>query len=97
MAEAVFSHLVKEAGLEHLIEADSAGTGDWHIGQRPHEGTLAVLARNGIAEGSRARQINVGDLDAFDYLVVMDDSNLANVSILGTTRAHVTRLLDLVI
>jgi protein-tyrosine phosphatase len=96
MAEAVFSHLVQQAGLEHQIAVDSAGTGDWHLGQRPHQGTLGVLARNGIAEGSRARQIHAGDLDAFDYVVVMDDANLANVRNLGATRARVLRLLDLV-
>ncbi len=34
MAEAVFMHQVRAAGLENHIEADSAGTGDWHIGNR---------------------------------------------------------------
>lgn len=33
MAEAVFRHKVKEAGLEDKIFVDSAGTGHWHVGQ----------------------------------------------------------------
>lgn len=96
MAESVFLHLVREAGLESEIEVDSAGTGDWHIGNRPHNGTLQILKTNGIPEGSRARQIRLSDLDEFDYLVVMDNSNLANVQALGTGRAQVVRLLDFV-
>lgn len=96
MAESVFLHQVRAAGLESEIEVDSAGTGDWHIGNRPHQGTLEVLRVNGIPEGSRARQIRLADLDAFDYLVVMDNSNLTNVQKMGPGRATILRLLDLV-
>ena len=53
MAEAVFAHKVKAAGLEEVIEADSAGTGDWHIGQPPHRGTRALL--KGAADRIPAR------------------------------------------
>jgi protein-tyrosine phosphatase len=94
MAESVFSHLVQDAGLKNKIEADSAGTSDWHIGNRPHEGTLRILQTNNIAEGTRARQINLSDLTSFDYIVVMDNQNLENVQKLGESRAHVVRLLD---
>ena len=96
MAEAVFLHQVRAAGLSLQIEVDSAGTGDWHIGDRPHDGTLEILKINGIPEGSRARQIRVSDLDAFDYLIVMDDSNRENVAKLGQSSAQVHRLLDFV-
>ena len=97
MAESVFLHQVRAAGLENSIEVDSAGTGDWHLGNRPHEGTLEILKRNGIAEGSRARQIRASDLSEFDYIVVMDERNLRDVGFqIGTGRAHVQRLLDYV-
>ena len=96
MAEAVFLHQVRAAGLENHIEVDSAGTGDWHIGDRPHHGTLEILKTNGIPEGSRARQIQVEDLSGFDYLIVMDNSNRENVAKLGKTAASVHRLLDFV-
>lgn len=96
MAEAVFLQLVRDAGLESQIEVDSAGTGDWHVGDRPHEGTLRILKKNGIPEGSRARQIRLADLDSFDTIVVMDDKNLANVRALGTSSAQIVRLLDFV-
>ena len=96
MAEAVFLHQVRAAGLSLQIEVDSAGTGDWHIGDRPHEGTLAILKVNGVPEGSRARQIRASDLSEFDHVIVMDNSNRENVAKLGVDSQNVHRLLDFV-
>jgi len=79
MAEAVFAKMVREAGLEDQIAVDSAGTGDWHVGHHPHPGTLQILKRHDIPEGSRARQITVSDLEQSDYVIVMDESNRKNV------------------
>jgi protein-tyrosine phosphatase len=79
MAEAVMRQIVKEAGLETQIRIDSAGTGDWHIGNRPHQGTLSKLAEHGVdSEGIRARLLQKTDLEQFDYIVCMDDSNVKN-------------------
>lgn len=80
MAEAVMRHLIEEKGLVGTIEVDSAGTGDWHIGKPPHSGTMEMLRREGIrSDGLIARQLRGGDLETFDYVVCMDDSNVANV------------------
>ncbi|NWF79579.1 MAG: low molecular weight phosphotyrosine protein phosphatase [Chloroflexi bacterium] len=77
MAEAVFRQRVSEAGLAEHFVIDSAGTGGWHVGEPPHHGTLAILARHGIdANGQRARQITSADFERFDYIVAMDDENL---------------------
>jgi len=94
MAEAVFRQLVREEGLEHAIETDSAGTGHWHLGERPHRGTRVVLERRGIPYDGRARLITPRDLEEFDYIIVMDDSNLQDVLALGRGRARVARLMD---
>jgi protein-tyrosine phosphatase len=79
MAEAVFQHLVNEAGLSEKITVDSAGTGEWHVGERAHHGTLSVLHRHGIEYNGRARQIASSDFDRFDYILAMDASNLADL------------------
>lgn len=80
MAEAVFRDAVRRAGLEGEIGVDSAGTGDWHIGKPPHEGTRKLLNRLGISyEGMRARQFAAGDYDTFDYIVCMDSKNARDV------------------
>lgn len=89
MAEAVFRHKVRAAGLEEKIEADSAGTGHWHVGSPPHQGTRAMLARNGIEYAHQARLIVEADLGLFDYVLTMDDQNLLDVRALGAGRAVV--------
>src|SRR5690606_10512989 len=77
MAEAVFRHKVKQAGLDDWIAIDSAGTGDWHIGHPPHEGTRKLLDSKRIHwEGMKARQVKENDFHDFDYIIAMDQSNV---------------------
>src|SRR5690349_445326 len=94
MAEAVFSDLVRQAGLGDRIEADSAGTGDWHVGKPPHAGTRRILAEKGIAYTGVARLLSADDLDRFDYVVAMDRENLCDIRSLGSGRAMVAALMD---
>jgi protein-tyrosine phosphatase len=89
MAEAVFRHKVRAAGLEDKIEADSAGTGHWHVGSPPHEGTRDLLKRYSIEYAHQARLIGEEDLDSFDYVLTMDNQNLRDVRALGAGRAVV--------
>lgn len=79
MAEAVFQDMVTQAGLEHHFLIDSAGTGDWHAGETAHEGTLEVLRKRGIRYNGRSRQIRRQDMDEFDYILMMDTTNLRGV------------------
>lgn len=68
--------LVAEAGLEDEIEADSAGTGAWHVGEGPDERATQAAAARGIALTGAARQVSQQDFSDFDFLVAMDRSNL---------------------
>jgi protein-tyrosine phosphatase len=80
MAEAVMRHFVEQEGLSHLVEIDSAGTGDWHIDKEPHEGTRNLLDEKRISyKGMAARQVNTSDLHQFTYIVCMDNQNLKDV------------------
>ena len=93
MAEAIFRHLVKEAGLEETIDVESAGTGGWHAGERPHSGTRAVLQAHQIEiGGKRARQLSRADLTNFDYIIAMDAENVSDIQSLFGRR--VPRLLE---
>jgi protein-tyrosine phosphatase len=97
MAEAIFRKVVAEKGLQNEIEVDSAGTGDWHIGHKPHQGTRDILDKYHISyEGMTARQIQHEDLISFDYVVAMDTSNFNNIQALSKiqTKAKVIKLLD---
>lgn len=99
MAEAVFRHQAKEAGLEDKIEVDSAGTGGWHIGQPPHEEARRKLYEKGIGtEGMEGRQLTEADVKEFDYIIAMDAENLGEVHRLTgyDQTAYTARLLDFV-
>lgn len=98
MAEAIFRDLVQKEGLADQITVDSAGTGNWHIGKPPHEGTLKILEKYGIsAEGLAARQFTKEDLENFDYIIGMDSSNLENIARISGVKnsPKVMRLMDL--
>lgn len=97
MAEAVFRELVRKEGLSDQIEVDSCGTGHWHVGQPPHEGTLKVLKKHGIpSDGLRGRVLTKEDIETFDYIIAMDESNVENILWRCDERSRhkVHRLLD---
>ncbi|MFV0401651.1 MAG: low molecular weight protein-tyrosine-phosphatase [Oscillospiraceae bacterium] len=80
MAEAVFRKMVGDAGLSGEIQVDSAGTGGWHEGERPHPGTARKLAAEGISDkGIRARRISREDFASADYIVAMDEQNMRDL------------------
>lgn len=91
MAEAVFRHKVKAAGLTGQIEADSAGTGDWHVGAPPHAGTRRVLKANDVEYQHHARILTRDDFDRFDYVLTMDHANLRAVQALAGEVRHKIR------
>ncbi|MRN54549.1 low molecular weight protein-tyrosine-phosphatase [Paenibacillus monticola] len=97
MAEAVLRHKINERDLSQAIIVDSAGTGDWHIGKVPHEGTRHILDQNGIGyKDMTARLVISDDFQKFDYIVCMDRSNGDNVRKLpGGEQAKLLFFMDL--
>ena len=99
MAEAIFRDMLKKEGLEDEITVDSAGTGNWHIGKPPHEGTRSILTENNIGfQNIVARQVKQEDVTDFDYIIAMDAENLGNLRRLAgyTKTGFIGRLLDFV-
>lgn len=76
LAEGLFREQVERAGLADSIDVDSAGLGDWHVGELPDPRTRSVAQRRGITLASRARQVLAEDLERFDYVIAMDEENL---------------------
>ena len=77
MAEGVFAHFVKEAGLGDLIASDSAGTIDHHAGEPPDTRAQETALNHGIDIGHlRARQVCADDFERFHYVLAMDRENL---------------------
>ena len=63
---------------------DSAGTGDWHVGDAMDPGARSALARRGH-DGSvhRARQFQPSWLSERDLILAMDTSNLADLRLMA--------------
>jgi protein-tyrosine phosphatase len=80
MAETVLRAEVAAAGLDGAVVVDSAGTGDWHVGDTMDPGARDALARRGH-DGSahRARQFEPSWLAERDLILAMDSRNLANL------------------
>ena len=77
-AHGVFQSMVDDRGLAHLIEVDSCGTGDWHVGEAPDRRATAKAAKRGYdLSNLRARQFQSADFARFDYILAMDMKNLA--------------------
>jgi len=94
IAEAVFRRRVEEARLADLVSVDSAGTHGYHIGAEPDVRAQAAAARRRYdLSGLRARQVTREDFDAFDYILAMDQGNLAHLHGLSPpAQRHKSRL-----
>ncbi|MBB2496406.1 low molecular weight protein-tyrosine-phosphatase [Aquipseudomonas ullengensis] len=82
-AEAVFRQRLREAGLEELVQVDSAGTGDWHVGKAPDGRSQQAAAQRGYdLSALRGRQVTAEDFSRFDLVLAMDHDNLARLQAL---------------
>lgn len=73
MAESVLRKKVNDQGL--VVNIESAGTGNWHVGHDPDPRTIRTLAQHQITEYSKARQFRSSDFDSFDFIIAMDEEN----------------------
>ena len=79
-AEAMLRHKAREAGLGERVEVDSAGTADYHVGSPPDRRAVAHGERHGLRmQHLRGRQVCREDFDRFDFILAMDEDNLANL------------------
>src|SRR5688500_11591159 len=80
MAEGIFRKLITDAGLASKIHIDSAGTADYHVGNAPDPRAIAAARRRGVdISGLRGRQALAQDMVQHDYVLVMDESNYADL------------------
>ena len=79
-ADGVFQKLVSDAGLTKRIRVDSAGTANWHQGRAPDSRTVAAAEKRGFDLSPLcARAVKASDFDEFDYILAMDNDNLADL------------------
>lgn len=91
-AEGIMIYKIKKHDLQDIIEVDSAGTSGWHQGELPDARMRAHGEKRGYDFSSRSRKIESSDLQTFDYIIVMDDSNYSNVKMLAQTEEEVKKI-----
>lgn len=78
LAEGIMRDLATRAHLPW--EIDSAGTGNWHVGDPPDPRSIRVASHHGIdISGLRGRQFSVRDFDQFDRIYAMDLDNYRDI------------------
>ncbi len=68
-------HLVAAEGLSGKIAVESAGTGDWHVGEPRDRRSQAVGRTRGMPLGGVAQQFTSAAFDRYDYVLAMDRAN----------------------
>jgi protein-tyrosine phosphatase len=79
LAEAAIRAAAARHGVE--LDVDSAGTGNWHVGEPPDARAQATARRHGHdISGYRARQVAAADFRRFTHVLALDEDNLATLA-----------------
>lgn len=84
-AEGVMKAVVDANNDDARFEIDSAGTGDYHIGDLPDRRMRVHAQRRGYDLVHRCRQVRESDFDDFDLIIAMDESNRRNLQRMAPT------------
>ncbi|HSQ80752.1 MAG TPA: low molecular weight protein-tyrosine-phosphatase [Casimicrobiaceae bacterium] len=98
-AEAVFRDHAGRAGLGGRLLIESAGTGDWHVGEPPDHRAIVHARRRGYDLAAlRARQVQRQDFTRFAWILAMDMRNLRDLVAMRPSAypGHLGLLLDFV-
>ncbi|HEY8232889.1 MAG TPA: low molecular weight protein-tyrosine-phosphatase [Vicinamibacteria bacterium] len=79
LAEAIFLHQAREAGRSGEFEVDSAGTHDYHEGERADARARRVGAARGVDVASIAREVRSSDFERFDLILALDRGHLRDL------------------
>lgn len=87
MAEGILRDMIRTQGLDW--STDSAGTGNYHVGEQPDRRAMKTMTARGIdITDLRARHLRTSDFEEFDLLLAMDASNLQNMRAIAPTPEH---------
>lgn len=79
LAEAICKKKVVDRGWEEKVYCDSAGTANYHVGEKPDHRSVQVAGEHGVPIAHHAQQFTIGLSREFDYWVAMDRDNYRNM------------------
>lgn len=85
-AEGIMKAIVEERGLTDNFEIDSAGIGNWHVGQLPDSRMRQCGSEHGYNFNHHARQFQPSDFQRFDHIVVMDNDNYRAITTMASSQ-----------
>lgn len=88
LAAGLLDFLAETKNLSQFLEVDSAGTSANHVGQEPDPRAQTTAKNHGFVLTHQGRQIDLEDLEYFDEILVMDQSNLEAVLKLARKPQH---------
>jgi protein-tyrosine phosphatase len=94
LAEGIFRQHAAQRGVADLFFVDSAGTGDWHVGEAPDERVQRLAARQGVKLHRTARQVAPDDFARFHHIFCMDEDNREELLEMGAPADKVRLLLE---
>jgi len=87
LAHGILQEVANKKNLKWEVE--SAGTGDWHIGNPPDHRSIAIAKKYGLDISSqRAQQFNKDFFEEYDHIFVMDRQNYEDVMALAEEERH---------
>lgn len=94
-ADGLMRAVVSENGDDAMWVIDSAGTGNYHVGDLPDNRMRIHARRRGYELDHRCRQVTESDFSRFDLIVGMDESNLRNLRRLAPTPEDETKIVGM--
>lgn len=75
------------------IQVDSAGLGNYHVGELPDKRSIQVAKENLLdITNQRARQFELSDFDTYDWIYAMDTSNYDKLLALAPSEKAKTKV-----
>jgi protein-tyrosine phosphatase len=91
LAEGIMQDLSDKNNLGWTV--DSAGTGNWHVGEGPDRRSVRIAHERGVPIAhQKCRQFRLSDFEEFDHIYVMDRSNLADILALAPNKQTVDKV-----
>jgi protein-tyrosine phosphatase len=79
LGAAIMKKKVAANGMQSVVEVDSCGTSNYHIGDNADPRTIANALAHGVPMDHCARQLTGKDLETFDFIFAMDKNNYQNI------------------
>lgn len=88
LAEAILKHKIKALNWKEEFTIDSCGTSTYNLGDAPDPRGIRCAHQRGVHVSHIARQINRNDIEFFDLILAMDQSNMDNIKLVAQESHH---------